>query len=177
MGLGVILPAMVLGWTAYSFAQMQAEEGPVEVARGEGLEAQLRAVVDKDAISWVVKAYALSMDTKDWELHRSIFTESYKLYRRGQFRDEHIDDRVKRLDAFTQRYAWTQHLASVYSIEIDGDEAFAVSSLHARHKGKPRENGNGATQDYLMVGRYHHWLRRTDEGWKIYQMRLIRSNG
>ena len=136
---------------------------------------QIQRLVDREAIKDVVKAYALSMDTRDWDLHRSIFTESYQLYRNGTYRDEHIDNRVKRLDAFTQRYAWTQHLASIYSIEIDGDSAFVISSLNANHKGQANEGGR-RTGDYLMVGFYHYWLTRTPDGWKIAKMRLLRAN-
>lgn len=138
--------------------------------------AKLRYLLDRDAIATAVKAYALSMDTRDWDLHRSIFTENYQLWRRDGFRDEHIDQRIERLDNFTRQYAWTQHIASIYSIEITGDDAFVISTLHADHKGKPRANGRGSTPDYLMVGRYHYWLTRTDDGWKIYKMRLIRAN-
>ncbi len=136
-------------------------------------EKNIQYLMDRTAIEDVVKAYALSMDTRDWELHRSIFTEQYKLFRRGQYIDESIEDRISRLDRFTNNYLWTQHLASIYSIEIDGDKAFVISTLNANHKGKELENGR-RSNDYLMIGHYHYWLERAENGWKIYQMQVKR---
>ncbi len=134
---------------------------------------QLQRLEDKEEIEKVVKAYALSMDTRDWDLHSSIFTKEYKLYRKGKYKNEQIEDRVKRLDRFTKQYEWTRHLASIYSIDLKADSAFVISSLLATHKGKQLEKGR-QSKDYTMVGHYHYWLIRTQEGWKINKMRLIR---
>ena len=135
---------------------------------------RLEELIDISDITFTIKAYALSIDTRNWDLHRSIFTQNYKLFRNGKYKDEHIDIRINRLDRFTNQYTWTQHLASIYSIDIQGDGAFVISSVNARHEGKERENGR-RSPDYLMTGLYHYWLIRDANKWKISKMRLIRS--
>lgn len=52
------------------------------------------------------------------------------------------------------------------SVEIEGDEAYVVSMLNATHYW-PNPQGD-STQ--TLVGYYENWLRRTDDGWKIYKI-------
>lgn len=134
---------------------------------------QTRLLLNQGAIESVIKAYALSMDNQDWDLHRSIFTDQYQLYRRGKFITESIDKRIERLSRFTQNYEWTQHLASIYSVDIQENTAFVVSSLQAKHRGRLLDNGR-QTRDYTMIGQYHYWLVKEQGKWKINKMRVKR---
>ena len=135
----------------------------------------VRTLRDQAAVRRVIKAYALSIDIQDWELHRSLFTETHMRFENNAFVEETIQARIDRLDELTNRYAWTQHLASIYSIENDNDNAFVVSTLNARFKGQTND-GSSNTQDFLETGVYHYWLRRTNDGWKIHKLRAFTSS-
>ena len=135
----------------------------------------LTELINLGEIDKVIKQYGLSLDSRNWDLHKSIYTERYKLYRNGQFREEHINDRVRRLDNFLNNYIWTQHIGSVYTVELNGGDAFVISSMNAYHEGKTRDNGT-RVRSYLQTGLYHYWLTKTSGGWKIYQQRNIRSS-
>ena len=81
-------------------------------------KAIIKELADRAAIEDLIRSYALSMDTRDWELHASIFLPEYKLWRKGKFIDETIEKRVERLDRFTRNYAWTQHMPSFTQLRL-----------------------------------------------------------
>lgn len=138
---------------------------------------QLQYLVDRKQIEDVIKLYALSIDDKDWDQHKSIFTPTYLSYhkKKGRFVEETVEGRVEFLKRFTRKFRWTQHIASIYAVDIEGDSAFVVSTLNARHKRPPAKQGEKQKNDLHMLGQYHYWLTRTDAGWKIDKIRLNRN--
>ena len=64
-----------------------------------------------------------------------------------------------------KNYTGTQHLIGTQLVELDGDEGVLESYLNAWHK-------NPDDSVYIFLGTYISKVRRTDEGWKIYDMTL-----
>ena len=59
------------------------------------------------------------MDSRDWDFQREIFTQRYEHYKNGKFLSISIDDRIAGREKSAVKWASTQHMASVYSINID----------------------------------------------------------
>ena len=62
-------------------------------------------------------------------------------------------------------YTGTQHLIGTQLAEVDGDEGVLESYLNAWHK-------NPDDTVYYFLGTYISKVRRTEAGWKIYDMTL-----
>ena len=72
------------------------------------------------------------------------------------------DALVAWISGATATITWQHHLLSVYHVEVDGDQASALSYLtsHQVFDGEP-------DVAKILVARYHDELRRTSDGWKI----------
>ncbi len=137
--------------------------------RSASLEAKVDYLLDRAAITDLIEAYAYSVDTRDWALHRSIFLPEYELNSDGTFRKQTAEQRVTGLAKFFTTFEATQHLMLPLTIDITGDSAYVTASLHARHfhsDGKPEKNT-------LLFGQYEFWFKRTAEGWQIARMAMV----
>lgn len=134
------------------------------------LDSKIQFLMDREEITAIIKYYALSMDTKDWELQGNLFLNEYEAWnkKKNEFVTRTVANRLVGREKASKKFIWTQHIASIYSIEIDGDTAFVKSTLNARHQPKT-ENPD----EFLMIGHYHYWLAKTDNGWKISKMKII----
>lgn len=134
------------------------------------LEQKVQYLMDKEEIGQQIINYALSFDRKDWDLHRSVFTEEIQMDFSASIGDGlttlKADDWVAAVKPFFENLQATQHIGIPLSIQIKGDEAYVISLLRAKHY-QPNEKGD-PTQ--TMFGYYENWLKRTDEGWKIYKV-------
>ena len=133
-------------------------------------EERLQLLLDREEIGLVLTNYALSFDARDWELQRSVFTDEVEMDFSASIGDGlatmMADDWVAGVRPFFEALEATQHIAMPLSIEVDGDEAYARSMLHAQHY-LPNEQGAPVQ---TMVGHYDNWLVRTEEGWKVRKM-------
>jgi hypothetical protein len=126
---------------------------------------KLQTLFDRTQIGEVIHRYPVSIDSRDWKLFRSIFTDEIQVYL-GAPTDK-LSLRTVSADRFTEqvtgvisRFAVTQHFLTDYHIEVNGNDAFCVSYMQARHfnEGQP-------TWD--MGGYYTYSLVRTGDSWKI----------
>ena len=132
---------------------------------------KLQLLLDRAAIGDRVNRYALAIDTRDWVMLRTCFTDEIEVQMdwwepRGP-RTTRADDfvaGVKQLAGFRA----TQHISSNHVIEIDGDSARCLSYLHGMHY---LPNDQGANY-FLLGGYYENDLLRTDDGWKIRRCKL-----
>lgn len=137
--------------------------------RNASLEAKIDYLLDRAEIEDIITTYAYSVDTRNWPLHGEIFKDTFQQRRGVGYQDTDNQQRLKSLDKFFQRFTSTQHLGFPLMIQIDGDTAYAVASLHARHydeSGDPMDNT-------LLFGQYEIWLQRTTEGWKISKLAQV----
>jgi hypothetical protein len=102
-------------------------------------EEQIQLLADRAAISDVVHRYATALDTRDWDLYRSIFTDEIEMNygsTGGVPERMKADDWVDRWRAQFAGFDATQHLSANHVYDIRGDEV--VHLAHAR-RALPRE--------------------------------------
>jgi len=121
---------------------------------------------DQLEIRALLARYARGVDTKDWELYRSVFTA-----------DAHIDytsagaiagDRDQVIDWLSVGFAtipWSMHYITNIEADIDGDAATVRAMFY-----NPMQLPGMSTQS-ACGGYYHHELVRTADGWRSRSLR------
>jgi 3-phenylpropionate/cinnamic acid dioxygenase small subunit len=117
---------------------------------------------DHELIGDVLVRYATGIDTKDWSLFRTCFTDDVN----ADYGDigvwSGVDEITDYMTAAHARMPRTNHMMSNFSIEVDGDHASATSYVHVVLV---------IAADPLMwidgVGQYADELVRSDDGWRI----------
>jgi len=117
---------------------------------------------DREQITDVLIRYATGIDTKDWPLFRTCFTDDV----RADYGDVGVWNDVESLTEYmrTTHEAMpnTLHMMSNIAIDLNGDAASVVSYVHVVLV---------LTQDPLnsvdAVGHYVDELVRTGDGWRI----------
>lgn len=137
----------------------------------------LSALLDRAAISDVVHAYATGLDRREWELFRSIFTDTIEMdfrsvgLRVGTYdAQEWVRDAARLFKGFKA----TQHTSTNHVHELRGDEATCISNMQAEHfiaREPDDELENGADR-WTIGGYYINELVRTINGWKLSRVTL-----
>jgi len=118
--------------------------------------------VDRDEIVALLVRYARAIDTKDWKLLRSCFTdEATTDYGDiGSWRG--AGDLVRFMEDAHAGMGPTQHLLSNFQIELDGDHASSLTYVHAVTVLASHPD------DWIdTIGTYEDGLRRGGDGWRI----------
>ena len=129
---------------------------------------ELRELLDRAAIRELVGRFACGIDFRDWDAFAALFTTLVSV---------HLDPRTsgsppvpvpvamwkKFAGASFEYYHSTHHAVVVDYVELNGDEAEAVSHFTASHY---LANPDGSPT-FVQKGTYHHRFKRTDEGWRI----------
>jgi 3-phenylpropionate/cinnamic acid dioxygenase small subunit len=111
--------------------------------------------------------YCWALDTKDWAVLDSVFTEDAN----GDLLED-VVGRVaikKRVETALSRMDETQHLISNHQIVVRGDTATCRCYLQAQHVRKAAHGG----PNFIIAGRYEDELKRTADGWRITFRRLV----
>lgn len=121
----------------------------------------LRSLADKLEIQEQLARYARGLDTRDWELWKSVFTEDATIdYSRSGVNIGGRDEVAEFLaDAFTS-IAWATHHVTNVEIDLDGDRAH-VRAMFFNPMQLP-----GMAEPSSTGGYYLHEFERTPEGWK-----------
>lgn len=122
---------------------------------------------DHAEITALLYRYARAVDTKDWELYRSVFTE-----------DAHIDyssagavagSRDEVVGWFAANFgviAWSMHyITNIEVLTASADEA-TIRAMFYNPMQLPGIDGISACGGY-----YHHRLVRTSDGWRSANLR------
>ena len=121
-------------------------------------------LLDRAEISDLLDEYAYAIDTRDFDLVASLFTEDATLdYTSSGGPRAPRDDVVEWLRASLPAVALTQHLLTNRRIRIDGNTATARTELF----NPLLFDGDDGTQLLLLGGDYTDRLVRTDRGWRI----------
>lgn len=127
---------------------------------------QLQFLADRAAISDVLHRYATGLDTRDWALYRSIFTDAIEMNYAatgGTPQRMTADAWVERWRPQFEGLDATQHLSANHVYDIRGDEATCTSYMQAVHSLTTAEG----PQHYTIGGYYTNRLVRTADGWKL----------
>lgn len=125
-------------------------------------ETSLRNLQDRTDISDALYRYSAAVDSFDTEGVRSVLADDiWAQYGNG---DPVVggDALANWIAEATATIIWQHHLLNVYHVDVDGDQASALSYLTSYQVFK--ENPDAAI---ILVARYHDELRRTPAGWKI----------
>ena len=117
---------------------------------------------DREQITDLLIRYATGIDTKDWPLFRTCFTDDV----RADYGDIGVWTDVDGLTEFMttshETMSSTKHMMSNFVIDVDGDAASATSYVHVVLV-LTRE-----PQTWIdAVGHYVDTLVRASDGWKI----------
>ncbi|OAV43809.1 nuclear transport factor 2 family protein [Lewinella sp. 4G2] len=147
-------------------------EKPAEALPTDGVcdwnHATLQQLRDRAAIQSLVGRFACGIDFRDWDAFADLFTTMVSV---------NMDPRTapsppapvpiaawkKVAAASFEPYDSTHHEVVVDYINLNNDEAVAVSHFQASHY---LANPDGSPT-FVQKGTYRHTLMRTDDGWRI----------
>lgn len=125
----------------------------------------IEEVRDRQEITELLFRYATAIDTKDYALLRTVFTEDALVrYRVPGGRDLRGPELIGWLESAMQVFMATQHVLTNPSIEIRGDRARSRTYLTATHLQRTRDD---RTVVAVLHGVYTDRHRRTARGWRI----------
>jgi len=122
---------------------------------------------DYGEISQVVQRYFAALDEKDYDRLDQVFTADAVLrYSLDESTGQplSVSAMIARIRDFNTVFRFTQHLAGLPSIDIEGDTAEARTSLQALHV---QQHHNGSASHWFVRGVYWDSLVRTSAGWRI----------
>jgi len=132
---------------------------------------------DREEISDVLIRYATGIDTKDWALFRTCFTDEVHADYGEIGAWTGVDQITEYMSVTHASMPRTNHMVSNFAIDVDGDAASVTSYVHVVLV---------VSEDPFTwidgVGQYADRFVRTSDGWRIrerrYTMtRLISSEG
>ena len=136
----------------------------------------LQWLVDREQIRETVYRYPVAVDSRDWKLFRSLFTDEVDILLTTAARPARprqivkADNFTKGVDKVISSFQVTQHFLTDYHIEVKGDEALCLCYMQARHF-PPKEKPGQPIWD--IGGHYTYHLKRTADGWKIPKYTLM----
>jgi hypothetical protein len=127
------------------------------------------ALLDRAEICDVIGRYSYAMDTRDWDLFRTCFTDEIQFEPIEEWaRDDakptkvRAEDFVEASKAFMAEMPHSQHIKIPVSFDLRGDEATVISLLQGKHY-MPNLKGEAIS---AVIGYYRdEWVRTTD-GWR-----------
>lgn len=130
------------------------------------MEQTLETVLDREAIKELRACFALALDTRDWALFESLFTDDVDV----DFTSMGVPQRSMSPAEFSELFnasfrqsQGTQQLYGNFLIDIAGDSASCSSYLLGHHYAPETEGGD----QVALRARYLDHLVRTQDGWKI----------
>jgi hypothetical protein len=119
-------------------------------------------LLDRSDVADVLHRYCACVDRSDMAGLRACVADDIRAKYGNDDWIEGGDTLVGWIDQATVAAIWQHHLISVYSVEVDGDRASALSYHTSHQVFEPDEDVAG-----VIIARYHDRLVRTADGWKI----------
>jgi hypothetical protein len=126
---------------------------------------ELTELEDRLAIRELMYRYAMAVDSRNWDLYRSVFTADATIdyTDSGGIRAD-LETTVKWLDQGLAPFAGLQHNMTNHVVDLQGGEARSCTYFVAHHT---IPDGAGNEDLLTMGGFYRDRLVRTDRGWRI----------
>ncbi|WP_156680760.1 nuclear transport factor 2 family protein [Sphingomonas profundi] len=127
---------------------------------------KLALIWDERAITKTMLNFGRALDTGDWPLYRSTFTDLVLIdfKRLTSFEEIQVDaDDWTRFAELILSPVRRHHVFTNFDISVDGDKAFAIVYMTARHW---KSSDLGASE-YNQHGWYDVYFTRVDQEWKI----------
>lgn len=120
----------------------------------------LQTLADRIEINDLLTTYATAVDTKDWELYRTVFVpDAFIDYESAGGVKGRVDDVVAWMESTMAGFPMTQHLIANVAVQLAGDEATVRAMFY-----NPMQVGTG--KHFFCGGWYNHELVRTEGGWR-----------
>ena len=136
---------------------------------------RLQLLYDRMEIIDTLNRYATSVDTRDWDLFLTCYTEEMIADMVSVGFDKPMTmsakDFLEIIRQAVSPFDSTQHLISNHVIDIHGDSATCVCYLQAQHF---RQDDTGA-HAVLIGGYYANSLIRTPAGWRINKYKVVKT--
>ena len=127
---------------------------------------QLQRVSDELEITALLKRYARAVDTKDWDLYRTVFTEDAHIDYSADVFTGSLDEAVEFFSGdFSALVSMSMHYITNIESDIDGDTARVRAMFYNPTQIK------GLAELSTFGGYYHHDLVRTPDGWRSRHLR------
>ena len=121
---------------------------------------------DELEIAALLNRYARAVDTKDWRLYRSVFTDDAHIDYSANVFQGSLDEAIAFFSGvFSEGVAMSMHYISNIESEIDGDTARVRAMFYNPTQIK------GVPQLSVFGGYYFHDLVRTPDGWRSRNLR------
>jgi hypothetical protein len=135
---------------------------------------KIQLLMDRIDVGELIHRYPVSIDSRNWPLFQSIFTERIKVClgpaaREAKYREVTAAAFTQDVTRIISQFAITQHFLTDYHVEVNRDEALCTCYMQARHF-KYESSAEQAIWD--MGGYYDYNLVRTAGGWRVHQYRL-----
>ena len=118
---------------------------------------------DKEQIAEVLIRYATGIDSKDWPLLRSCWTDEVDVDYQQLGRFTSADALTDVMRQLHENMGPTYHRLSNFVIAVDGDRATARSYVQAVLMLQPNDSTNWVD----ALGHYDDVFLRTPDGWRI----------
>ena len=128
------------------------------------MDAAVQRLIDRQEIADLCARYTFGLDSRDWSLVRSCFTDTPVFVHPGG-RVEGVEGIVERARGALEQLDASQHLLGNVVVEVGDDRTTArcISYFQAQHV----RAGTPGGDTYLIAGSYTDTLVRTAQGWKI----------
>lgn len=125
----------------------------------------LEQLIDRQQIDDLLIRYATAVDTKDWELYETCFTEDAFIdYESAGGIKGKLPEIRAWLEKTMEMFPMTQHVVCNRVVEIDGDTAKARSVFY-NPMALPQEDSKQLL--FFDGGYYNDRLVKTGDGWRI----------
>jgi 3-phenylpropionate/cinnamic acid dioxygenase small subunit len=125
------------------------------------MHADVQALADRLDIHELLARYARGIDTRDWELWKSVFTDDAVVdYSRSGVPSGSRDEVADVLRTAFDTIPWATHHITNVEIDLDGDAA-RVRAMYFNPMQLPGMDAPSSTGGY-----YFHDLVRTPDGWR-----------
>ncbi len=129
-------------------------------------------VDERITVAQVVYNYAMGIDTKNWDLHRSIFADEVTMdFESWHSVPKHViraDELSKNSSVYFAGLDATQHSMTNPQVTIDGDRARCIVYMQAEHFLNDAE----PARRFVIGGYYTDELVRDGDTWKIVAVTL-----
>lgn len=126
------------------------------------MNADVQRLIDRQEIADLCARYAAALDTKDWALLESCFTDAPVFVHPGG-RLEGFEAILARTKEALEPLNASQHLLGNIVADVDADSARCTCYFQAQHV----RQGTPGGDTYIIAGSYTDTLTRTPGGWKI----------
>ncbi|STZ42915.1 bile acid 7-alpha dehydratase [Mycolicibacterium gilvum] len=122
---------------------------------------------DELEIHALLYRYARAVDTKDWDLYRSVFTEDAHIdYSSAGIPPGSRDEIADLFSAAFEAIPWTMHYITNIEVLERGSDTASVRAMFYNPMQLP-----GMAEQSSCGGYYHHELVRTSDGWRSRHLR------